>query len=697
MKRGNLMKTKLLSLLLAIVMLLSVLTVGVTAESLTEVPDGYIGVYTKDDLFAVRENPSGKYILMNDIVFDDADYINGGDFYNSGKGWEPIGTSTTPFKGTFDGNGYEIVNLQINNPNGDYQGLFGYTSSATIKNVNLNDAYIIGCNYTGGIVGYDMSYTTLSDCCCDGYISGNSYVGGLIGYKSYGVDNDAVGHINDCINFAQIFGTNNVGGISGLTHSYAGRGYQNVTVYYPVYIQRCINSGDIVCSGTNAGGIVGNTEYSENNPYYNYAAIYIQNCYNVGNVSSKNYAGGILGYDARKNITKYSYSIGKVTAETNYGGCFGNKPYSTTFCYYLEDAVFEPDCLSGTPKSADQLRKQGTFEQWDFNTVWTMEGREDFLYPELRDVPLVFPEDSKTEISGTVTVKGEAKVGSTLTAEITGVSPEDATFEYEWKADGKIVGTEATYTVTQDDVGKNITLTVKGNGDFKGDFSSSAIVGECVHSAGEYTNNNDATCDKNETKSAICEKCSKTVTEEIADTKLPHTFINYTYDNNATCTADGTKTAKCENCDATDVITAENTKVDHIFSDSWTIDKDATCAEEGLKSHHCKNCDATKDKTVLNKLAHIYVADVTESTCYEDGKIIYTCSCGDTYSKTLYATGHIDNDDDGICDECLEAIEKDCTCNCHRSGIMIVIWKVIQFFYKLFGINKTCACGVAHW
>ncbi len=693
------MKTKILSLFLAVVMLFSVLSVGATAESLTEVPEGYVGVYTKDDLFAVRENPSGKYILMNDIIFDDADYVNGGDFYNSGKGWEPIGTSATPFKGTFDGNGYEIVNLQINNPEGDYQGLFGYTSSATIKGVNLNDAYIMGGDYTGGVVGYDMSYTTLSDCCCDGYIFGNSYVGGIIGYKSYGAKDNVVGHITNCINFAQIFGANSVGGISGLTHSFAGRGYQNVTVYYPVYIQRCINSGDIVCSGTDAGGIVGDTNYTENNPYYNYAAICIQNCYNVGNVSSKNYAGGILGFDARKNITEYSYSTGNVTAETNnYGGCFGNEPYQATFCYYLEDAVSDPDCLAGTPKSPDQLKKQGTFEQWDFDTVWTMEGREDFPYPELRDVPLVFPDDSKTEISGTVTVKGEAKVGSTLTAEITGVSPEGATFEYEWKADGKIVGTEATYTVTQDDVGKNITLTVKGCGDFKGDFSSSAIIGECVHSVAEYTDNNDATCYKNETKSGVCEKCNATVTEEIEDSKFPHTFINYIYDNNATCTADGTKTAKCENCNATDTITAEKTMLEHNFSDSWTIDKDATCTEEGIKSHHCKDCTATKDETVLNKLAHIYVADVTEATCYDDGKIVYTCSCGDTYSKNLYATGHVDSDNDNICDECEEIINNDCDCICHSSsGFLSFIWKVLSFLNRLFGTNAICGCGIAHW
>lgn len=655
------MKTKLLSLLLTIIMLSTVFTVGVTAESQTDVPEGYVGVYTKDDLFAVRENPSGKYILMNDIVFDDADYVNGGDFYNSGKGWEPIGTKSTPFKGTFDGNGYNIVNLQINNPDGDYQGLFGYTSSATIKGINLKTAYIIGADYTGGIVGFSdvaTSSRTLSNCSSDGHISGKSYVSGIVGYQDSTASEktNAYSYINTCINSAKVSGENYVGGITGFsTASYYSNSYGSRYEYS--YIQRCVNSGTIICTGSYAGGIVGYASSSSNSNSGSYAPVFIQNCYNTGSISANDYAGGISGKSSSYNQTKYSYSIGVVYAETNFGGCFGNAPREIVFCYYLEDAVSEPDCLAGTPKSPDQLKKQGTFEQWDFDTVWTMEGREDFPYPELRDVPLVFPEDSKTEISGTVTVTGEAKVGSTLTAEITDISPADATFEYEWKADGIVVGTDATYTVTQDDVGKNITLTVKGNGNYKGIFTSSAIIGECVHSVSEYTNNNNATCEKNETKSGICEKCKAPVTEEIEDTKLPHTFITYTYDDNATCTSDGTKSAECENCDATDTVTAENTKTDHI-----------------------------------------YVADVTEATCYDDGIIVYACSCGASYSKTLYATGHIDNDSDNICDECDKIINNDCDCICHSSSRLLnFIWKILSFLNRLFGTNATCECGVAHW
>ncbi len=39
---------------------------------------------------------------------------------------------------------------------------------------------------------------------------------------------------------------------------------------------------------------------------------------------------------------------------------------------------------------------------------------------------------------------------------------------------------------------------------------------------------------------------------------------------------------------------------------------------------------------------------------------------------------------------------ENCSCNCHKSGIVNFFWKIINFFQKLFGQNKTCACGVKH-
>ncbi|MGN1419377.1 MAG: DUF4832 domain-containing protein [Acutalibacteraceae bacterium] len=41
--------------------------------------------------------------------------------------------------------------------------------------------------------------------------------------------------------------------------------------------------------------------------------------------------------------------------------------------------------------------------------------------------------------------------------------------------------------------------------------------------------------------------------------------------------------------------------------------------------------------------------------------------------------------------------EENCSCMCHSTGFMSFIWKIVRFFYKLFGVNKVCACGAMHY
>ena len=83
-----------------------------------EIEDDYIEISTVDDLNKIREKMHGNYILTNDIVFSESDFEEGGQFYNSGKGWIPLGADTekggfkAPFTGTLDGNGHIISGLK---------------------------------------------------------------------------------------------------------------------------------------------------------------------------------------------------------------------------------------------------------------------------------------------------------------------------------------------------------------------------------------------------------------------------------------------------------------------------------------------------------------------------------------------------------------------------------------------------------
>ena len=116
-----------------------------------------------------------------------------------------------PFQGTFDGNGKQIVNLYIDEPNTAYQGFFGYTLNANLYEVGLVNITASGRNYTGGMVAY-ADNTTLRDC----YVNGGSlfalsYCGGLVGYQAGGTR--AI--LSGCYNTCTVSGNNYVGGLVG--------------------------------------------------------------------------------------------------------------------------------------------------------------------------------------------------------------------------------------------------------------------------------------------------------------------------------------------------------------------------------------------------------------------------------------------------------------------------------------------------
>ncbi|MCR5077994.1 MAG: hypothetical protein K6A82_08170 [Prevotella sp.] len=77
------------------------------------------------------------------------------DIDMSGVGYTPIGSMTSTYSGTFDGQQHYIRNLTVNTPDADKVGLFGVVSDgATIKNLILDEgSSITGHSFVGGIVG----------------------------------------------------------------------------------------------------------------------------------------------------------------------------------------------------------------------------------------------------------------------------------------------------------------------------------------------------------------------------------------------------------------------------------------------------------------------------------------------------------------------------------------------------------------
>lgn len=177
------------------------------------------------------------------------------------------------FKGTYDGNNKTISNLTVNAPNSNYQGLFGYTSKAVIKNVTLANCNITGKQYTGGIVGYASTSTAIENCHVRGNISATesdaSGHGGIAGSATAtSITNCTVtGTISTSVS------NDNYGGIVGAAN-------------YDVVITSCENAANISGDGQNHGGIVGRDNNGSNKFKY---------CLNTGVVKGNQYVGAIAG------------------------------------------------------------------------------------------------------------------------------------------------------------------------------------------------------------------------------------------------------------------------------------------------------------------------------------------------------------------------------------------------------------------
>lgn len=131
----------------------------------------------------------------------------------------------------------------------------------------------------------------------------------------------------------------------------------------------------------------------------------------------------------------------------------------------------------------------------------------------------------------------------------------------------------------------------------------------------------------------------------------------------------------------------------HVFSSTVVS---PTCTAEGYTVYKCE-CGYSYTSDYVGTKAHTYtVSNIVDPTCESKGYTVYVCQCGHSYNgDAKSATGHNYNGDS--CVNCGESKVENCSCNCHKSGISGFFWKILRFFYKLFGTNKTCGCGVAHY
>ena len=276
--------------------------------------------WVRDEVAAGRSF-SGEYIkLTGDIVLPEQ--------------WEPIGklkegtndpangVNVHPFSGTLDGGGHTVTSAEGGQP------LFGYVREATIRDLSIAGKRIEGCgliaNYVvdRGASGKDSAKTATivnvtilsgTSIAGSGFISGYASVGNTVDIIDCTVEEGVVigchkdqswvgsfagnynGVITGCHSAATVYGVDYVGGIIGAKSNSMSE----------TSVSNCVFTGQVVASGSFAGGIAGGGYgginwgilSAPNAPMLN-----VINCLCTGSVRASDTAGGIVGYETSLQV-----------------------------------------------------------------------------------------------------------------------------------------------------------------------------------------------------------------------------------------------------------------------------------------------------------------------------------------------------------------------------------------------------------
>ncbi len=503
---------RLLALLLVLAMVMAYVP-PMIAQAETEITTEFAGgsgteadpylISNKYHLDNVRNYLNSNFKLINDIEFTEEDFSEGGDFYNYGVCWKPIGDSTNMFTGKFDGGNFVIKNLQIHKKNSDYVGLFGYIYNGSVSNLHLVNVDIEGKNYVGSVCGYlhsasvanrnNVKSAQIISCYSSGNIVGyGTYTGGLCGYMNgtaygFGSPNPnlnayryADAKIKNSINEADVTGAKYSGGIVGYASS------DGCT------ISSCVNGGAVTATSA-AGGILGYSNGEKGQSYsiygfqdiltYRYYFDYaiLENCTNRGNVSAS-MCGGIIGdayYTSYGSSGTYngainSYNIGTLTGDT-VGGIIPCKfTGEIKNCFYLDASASAYSTSYGTSVSTNDLKMIDTFTAWDFDSIWTMAGDTEYPYPELQYFVLY----------GKPGIDGIVAYNNTVTVNFETLNCKPCDYICTWRVDGAEVATGDEYTIRAEDVGKNLTVVVTSSDAL---CAGSVVSAKCVVEKAEQT------------------------------------------------------------------------------------------------------------------------------------------------------------------------------------------------------------------
>lgn len=285
------------------------------------------------DFDKIRQNPAGKFYLTADVDM-------------AGTEFTPIADLT----GELDGRGHVVRNLSYNNGNTDNVGLFATIHDATIKDLGIEDANLVGNANTAAIVG--RAYGGVIERCyvSNSYLEGRDHVGAFAGDVNHNGNGGAV--MRNCVSDSRI-----------ATRSYQAGGMAGVI--NAGTIENCFFSGTVDGPGTNVTGIVSLLD-SDNEPSV------IKN-----NVAAAAHLNGTNGCPRLINLAGRNIN----TLENNYivvTGLINKAPIA---------AGGDANSDQGATITAADARDKMFYESlgWDFNETWKFfDGADGKSYPILK-------------------------------------------------------------------------------------------------------------------------------------------------------------------------------------------------------------------------------------------------------------------------------------------------------------------------
>lgn len=380
------------------------------------------------------------------------------DDFTASEAVTPIGTPTTPFIGTFNGNDKTITGLTVTGGGTDYQGLFGAVgdgmTGGVIRNVRLVNPTVGGAGEVGALVGrmaggtisavrisgatvtgthdvgmaigmiFSMGSVTITGVAVDGAVQGSSYnVGGLAGRAQY---HGSSIQIDGATTNGTVTGNTGVGGILG--------GVAHVISPATVELRNAGSRARVigVSTGNGYGGIIG---YVSANLQQQPLTVRLERVYATGEVQASvaDGTGGIIGsVGDPQNVTVVSTQTPSLFWDTQATGKAA--PIDTRYASVLTGMT--------VAKTAAELKARATYAGWPIAaletvafppSLWTICSGANGGYPFLRALPPggCLPPGAPTNL---VATPGNGSYRIAFTAPAAGDAPITG---YEYSLDGQ--------------------------------------------------------------------------------------------------------------------------------------------------------------------------------------------------------------------------------------------------------------------